>query len=162
MSTPSNRASNPAGKPPRKKDVTLDLTTARQMLPLVKGIVTDIVDAHKLLARLAPEREMLEDVRRALDWAGRQRRYSIGDEIARAEKNMTAAVSELTALGLKLLDPDAGAVDFPTRINNRAAAFTWKPGDDSVAYWHYSGEEHRRPIPTDWQSGAAVRYRAEP
>jgi hypothetical protein len=162
MSTPSNRASNPAGKSPRKKDVTLDLTTARQMLPLVRGIVTDIVDTHKLLARLAPEQEMLEEVRRNLDWAGRQRRYAVGDEIARAEKNLGTAVSELNALGLKLIDPQTGSVDFPTRINGRAAAFTWQPGDESVGFWHYSGEDHRRPIPSDWQSGAPIRYRSEP
>ena len=42
MSNTPNRASNSAGKP-RKKDITLDLSTAQQMLPLVKSIVADIV-----------------------------------------------------------------------------------------------------------------------
>ena len=37
MSNTPNRASNSAGKP-RKKEVTLDLTTARQMLPLVQSM----------------------------------------------------------------------------------------------------------------------------
>ena len=33
MSNTPNRATNPAGKP-RKKEIALDLTTARQMLPV--------------------------------------------------------------------------------------------------------------------------------
>ena len=52
MSNSPNRASrHPAGKP-RKPDVTLDLPTARQMLPLVRSIVTDIVATHHRLAEL--------------------------------------------------------------------------------------------------------------
>lgn len=162
MSTTPNRASNSAGKPSRRKDVTLDLATARQMLPLVRGIVTDIVNIHQQLVRLAPEREMLDEFRRNLDWAGRQRRYAVADDIARAEKNLSAAVSELTALGLKLVDPSEGAVDFPTRINGRPAAFSWKSDEESVSHWHYANEDRRRSIPTDWQSGVPLRNRSEP
>ena len=55
MSSTPNRATNPAGKP-RKKEVTLDLSTARQMLPLVKSIVTDIVNSRLAIARWQPRR----------------------------------------------------------------------------------------------------------
>ena len=54
MSSTPNRASNPAGKP-RRKEITLDLTTARQMLPLVRSIVSDIVTSRTALNKLAPE-----------------------------------------------------------------------------------------------------------
>lgn len=161
MSTPSNRATNPAGKPPRRKAVTLDLTTARKMLPLVRGIVADVVDAQTNLTRLTNEREMLDESRLALDWAGRQRRYSVADDIAHAEKALATAVTELTGLGLKLADPAAGAVDFPTRINGRPAAFAWQPGDDAVSFWHYADEDHRRTIPADWQTGTPLRHRSD-
>ena len=53
MSNTPNRASNSAGKP-RKKEVTLDLTTARQMLPLVRSIVTDVLNSRRAINRLAP------------------------------------------------------------------------------------------------------------
>ena len=59
MSNTPNRASNSAGKP-RKKDVSLDLTTARQMLPLIQSIVTDIVNSRRVLNKLAPEQERLD------------------------------------------------------------------------------------------------------
>ena len=162
MSSSPNRASrHPAGKP-RKPDVTLDLPTARQMLPLVRSIVTDIVDTHHRLAELTVEQEALDSNRRGLGWTERQRRYTVHEDVARSEKHLTGAVSELSALGLTLVDPRAGQVEFPTRINGRPAAFSWRLGEEMVGHWHYTGEEYRRPIPADWQHGSPLRTRAEP
>ena len=162
MSTPSHRASNSAGKSSRTKNLTLDLNTAKQMLPLVRSIVAEIVNTHRRLSQLAPEQELLDDSRRALNWAGRQRRYALADEIGSAEKTLTGAVAELSALGVTLIDGNAGQVDFPTRINGRPAAFTWQFGEDAVSHWRYTGEDGRRPIPNGWQSGTPLRYRSEP
>ncbi len=162
MSSSPNRASpHPAGKP-RRKDVTVDLPTARQMLPLVRSIVADIADTQKRLTGLTSEQEALDRNRRALGWTDRQRRYAVHDEVAKAEKNLAGAVSELDALGLTLVDAEAGRVDFPTRINGRPAAFSWQLGEDAVQFWRYAGEDHRRPIPPDWQPGTPIRYRGEP
>lgn len=160
MSTPSRRASQSSGKS-RKKDVTLDLSTTRQMLPLVKSIVADIVGTKQRLTKLVPEQETLERNRRSLGWVERQRRYSITDEIAQAERNLTGAVTELDALGLTLVNDVMGQVDFPTRINGRPAAFSWQLGEEGVAHWHYTGELQRRPIPSDWQQGTPLRVRGE-
>jgi hypothetical protein len=160
-STP-NRASNPAGKP-RKKDVTHDLTTARQMLPLVRSIVTDIVTSRRVIAALTPEQERLDRHRRDLVWQERQRRYQVTDEIAAAEQTLTTATIELAGLGVNLVDGDSGEVDFPTKVNGRAAAFTWRLGDDGVRHWRYQGEEQVRPIPTDWEGKTPVlQFRSKP
>ena len=156
MSNTPNRASNSAGKP-RKKEVTLDLTTARQMLPLVKSIVTDIVNSRRALSKLTPEQERLERQRRDLVWQERQRRYQIGDEIAAAEKAWATAVGELNGLGVTLVDDEVGEVDFPTKVNGRTAAFSWIIGEDGLRHWHYADEESRRPIPADWdKTGGTV------
>lgn len=155
MSNTPNRALNPAGKP-QKKEVALDLTTARQMLPLVKSIVSDIVNSRQILSRLTPEQERLDRHRRDLVWQERQRRYQVTDEIASIERTLTHATGELAGLGVNLVDEEVGEVDFPTKINGRAAAFTWKFGDDSVGHWHYQGEEQLRPIPTDWDQSTPV------
>ncbi len=157
MSATPHRASNPAKT--RTKSVTLDLPTARHMLPLVRSIVAEIVETHKRLGKLNPEQELLERSRRSLNWVARQRRYAIQDEISSAEKAMSGAVTELTALGVKLTDPEVGQVDFPTKINGRPAAFTWKLGEEAVSFWHYTGEEQPRPIPADWQPGTPLRGR---
>lgn len=165
MSSTPNRASNPPGKP-RRKDISLDLPTARQMLPLVRSIVSEIVTSRLTLNKLTPEQERLERHRRDLVWQERQRRYQVGEEISAAEKSLHTAVTELNTLGVSLIDDEFGEVDFPTKINGRSAAFNWKLGDDGVAHWHYSGEEQRRPIPSDWDSASAVatpiRFRGQP
>lgn len=163
MSSTPNRAGNPAGKP-RRKDTTLDLPTARQMLPLVRSIVSDIVTSRTALAELAVEQDRLDRQRRDLAWQERQRRYQVSEDVRSAERNLSAAVTELTALGVNLLDDAAGEVDFPTKVNGRSAAFSWKLGEDRVGHWHYSGEDARRPIPADWDAPAAVptRYRGQP
>jgi hypothetical protein len=160
MSSSPNRASHSAGKP-RRKDVSVDLTTARRMLPLVKSIVADIVDTQNRMTRLAPERDALDDSRRALDWASRQRRYAVHDELTQAETALTNAVTELDAIGVTLVDRNACLVDFPTRINGRQAAFSWRLGEDGVGHWRYAGEKSRRPIPTDWQPGTPIRLRSD-
>jgi hypothetical protein len=161
MSNMPNRATNPAGKP-RKKEVTLDLTTARSMLPLVQSIVADIVTTRRALNKLTPESERLERHRRDLVWQERQRRYQVADEIAAAEKALAVAVGELNGLGVTLVDDEVGEVDFPTKVNGRTAAFSWIAGEDGLRHWHYADEESRRPIPADWDKAGAVtatRYR---
>lgn len=160
MSGPSQRATGPTGQPKRKQNA-IDLTTARQMLPLVESIVRDIVDTRKRLANLSSEQDVLDRERRSLTWESRRRRYSVTDELSTANKAYSAAVGELSQLGVSLVDPTAGCVDFPTRINGRPAAFTWQMGEDGVGYWRYAGEDQRRPIPTDWQQGTALRSRGE-
>src|SRR5437867_3591982 len=157
MSNTPNRATNPASKP-RKKDIALDQTTARQMLPLVQSIVSDIVTTRQAIARLAPEQDRLERHRRDLVWLERLRRYQLSDEIAAAEKTLTNAVSELSGLGVSLIDDEAGEVDFPTKINGRPAAFSWKLGDQALVHWHYQGEAQRRPIPHDWDQGMPLTH----
>ncbi len=160
-STP-NRAGNPPGKS-KPKDVTLDLLTVRQMLPLVRSIVTDIVASRLTIATLTPEQERLDRHRRDLVWPERLRRYQVTDEIAAAQQTLTTATSELAGLGVTLVDGDSGEVDFPTRVNGRAAAFTWKLGEEGVRHWRYQGEKQLHPIPADWETKTPpARLRNQP
>lgn len=148
-SSPKN-ASNSPGKA-KKKDANLDFGTAARMLPLVRSIVTDVVTVCNTLDALAPEQQTLDEYRRHLNWTSRQRRYAIQDEVQQAEKALNAAVEELDALGVSLVDPQSGRVEFPTRVNGRSAAFSWQPGEADLSFWRYAGEELRRPIPIDWR-----------
>jgi hypothetical protein len=143
----------------KRKDVTLDLPTARQMLPLVQSIVRDIVDHRSQLTKLHPEQDNLDRHRRDLAWQERERRYNIQEEIQAVEGAFKKAVTELRELGLALVDGDAGRVAFPTRINGRPAVFTWQPGEDNVVYWSYEDEELRRPIPNEWIPGTPLRLK---
>jgi hypothetical protein len=145
----------------KKPEITVDLPTARHMLPLVKSIVRDIVDTKKNLSQLHPEQESLERHRRELNWKERERRYRIDDEIAAAEKSYKSAISELRGLGVDLIDGDHGRVAFHTRINGRPAVFTWQQGEDNVGHWNYEDEEQRRPIPNEWIPGTPLRLKGK-
>ena len=149
MNSSPNRASHNTGKS-RRKDVNLDLSTARQMLPLVRSIVSDIVATASQLNNLEPEQATLDEYRRSLTWASRERRYAIHEATETAQKNLKVAVVELDSLGVSIVDSNVGRVDFPTRINGRPAAYSWQLGEDQVGFWRYDGEDLRRPIPTDW------------
>jgi len=163
MSKSSNRASEPAGKPRRnKKEISLDLGTARKMLPLVRHIVLDIIGVQASLLKLTPELDRLDRHRHDLAWQERERRYQVNDEISSAQKFMSHAVNELSELGVGLVDPEIGVVEFPTKINGRPAVFVWRNGEEKLATWHYSGEEQNRPIPSDWEKTATLRYSGQP
>jgi hypothetical protein len=149
MNSSPNRAPKPPGKA-QPKSILHDVSGARKMLPLVRGIVNDIVAANGRLKMLNTQQELLDETRRGLPWEARQRRYSVHEEVGATEAALSAAADELNTLGVMLADGTLGRVDFPTRINGRTAAFSWQLGEDSVRYWRYSGEEQRRPIPTEW------------
>ncbi len=144
----------------RRKSGPVDLSTARQMLPLVRSIVSDIVDSKKNLLDLTHEQDLLDRDRRKLEWAARHRRYSLREEVAKAEQNYGMALTELDALGVSLVDLSNGRVDFPTRINGRSAAFSWQLGEEAVGHWRYTEEEQLRPIPKDWEQGTPLRLRS--
>jgi len=138
-----------------------DLTSARRKLPLVEAIVRDIVGTKKVLAELTAERDTLDSFRRELTWASSSRRYTVTEEAARAESTYATAVGELSELGVALVDADAGAVEFPTKINGQPAAFSWRLGEDEVRFWRPAGDTSRRPIPAEWRAGSA-RGRNQP
>src|SRR5437764_8633062 len=83
-----------ASENPERGEVVLSLQTVQRMLPLVQRIVDDFLVSQNLLARLQPEEATLDRSRRTLDWPGRQRRYRLKDEVARAEHGMQSAREE--------------------------------------------------------------------
>jgi hypothetical protein len=144
-----NTAHNAPDKPGRP-EVVLDLATASKMVPLVRGIVADILEHQRHLAALEPELDDLDRQRRTLAWPKRQRRYQVREEIATATQHLQQAFAELEALGVALLDPAKGRVGFPTVVNNRQAFFSWQPGEDRLTTWHFVEESVRRTIPPGW------------
>ena len=129
----------------------LTWTTAQSMLPLVRGIVGDIVQLHGVLAQLHPEKTRLDRERLSLDWPSRRRRYQVTEEIARTEARLQEARAELEGLGVALVDEELGQVGFPTIVNNRRAFFSWRPSDEAVEFWHFVDNHHRRPVPAAWK-----------
>ncbi len=140
-----------------RREVVLDLATGNRMLLLVRRIVTDIQNQSRILARMRPEQDRLDRGRRTLSWPERQRRYQIREEVADAEQALQDALAELEVLSVTLLDPLSGQVGLPTLVNDKRAFFSWKPGEEGLSFWHFAGEEQRRPIPASWIKAADLR-----
>src|ERR1700724_4640746 len=93
--TKSNTSDNPG-----HKGAVLSLTTACQMVPRVRGVVKDIVEAQERLSRMNPELQMLDEHRRSLPWPSRSRRYFLTEETAMEQRRLQGALAELDSLGV--------------------------------------------------------------
>lgn len=148
-----------ASRPSRSQDrtgIVLDLPTVTKMLPLVRHIVADLLDAEQQMGGLLWEREGLDRNRRTLSWPERQRRYFVLDEVTKLEQRRKDAVGELKVLGVQVLDVAHGRVGFPTIVNTKPAYFSWQAGEDGVGFWHFLGDDRRRPIPASWAKEAPL------
>jgi hypothetical protein len=144
-----NTASGAFEKPDRRETL-FTLTVARRMVPLVRRIVADVCQNRQRLGLAQPELEVLDRQRHDLRWPERSRRYQLREEVATAEQHLQQALAELEPLGVVLVDADAGRVGFPTIVNGRRAYFSWKPGEETLKFWHFAGETVRRLIPLSW------------
>jgi hypothetical protein len=143
-----------ASRPSRSQDrsgIVLDLPTVRKMLPLVRQIVSDLLEGEQKLVTLLWEQGGLDRNRKELSWPERQRRYFVLDEVGRLEQRRKDAVAELKELGVQVLDVVHGRVGFPTIVNTKPAYFSWRPDEDEVNHWHFAGDDDRRRlIPVSW------------
>jgi hypothetical protein len=151
MSHYSKRASNPS-KSSGKAEIVLDLPTVCKMLPLVRQIVVELLEAEQTHGNLLSERAKLDHDRLKLSWPERKRRYDVQDDIDRVEQTRRALTHELEQLGVQVIDPTHGRVGFPTIVNAKPAFFSWQLGEDEVSYWHFAGDsDRRRAIPPNWK-----------
>jgi hypothetical protein len=142
-------ASNVSDRPDRD-EIILDLPTAQRMVPLVRHIIEDIHQTRARLGGMQLEKGRLDQERRLLKWPSRSRRYQLREEIAEAEHHLNQALAELAGLGVVVVDPEAGQIGFPTRVNGNRAYFSWRPGEDRLRHWHFPEETIRRLIPATW------------
>jgi hypothetical protein len=154
-----HRASG-ASDSPGRREVVYNLGTGRRLLPLLRQIVGDLVSQYQQRARLIPELSRLDRQKISLDWAGRQRRYQVQEEIANLDRRHQETLLELNDLGVVLISPD-GLVGLPTRVNRKLAYFSWKPGEEVLRFWHFPGEETRRPIPASWKEYGEMRVQVK-
>jgi hypothetical protein len=146
-----------SGEKLRKKKHPVDLNTARRMLPLVQRIVTDIVHDAEELDRYTFEQEGLDRNKITLSWPERQRRYAVQTEVTRLQLRLDESRRELDSLGAILVSRSKGSIGFPTMIHGRAAYFSWQLGEDGVNFWHFDGENTRRPIPPNGFDSGILR-----
>jgi len=150
MSGSTENRTSGAFEKSRGPSATFTWPAAQRMLPLVRRIVADLLHHRQHLARMNAEKGHLDRNRRSLDWPARSRRYQLQEEIAAADGDLKASLTELEGLGVVLVDREAGQVGFPTFVNDRPACFSWRPGEEGLRYWHFADDAARHEIPVSW------------
>ena len=111
---------------------------ANQMLPLVRKIVTDILDTgHRIRAvsvELGPKAQGAPEIEKLLD-------------------QLDALFDELEELGCSYKDWnfEVGLVDFPAMLDGREVMLCWRSDEPELQYYHEAEEGFagRKPIPKE-------------
>lgn len=125
---------------------------ANKTLPLVKAIVSDIVqlfnDVHERRNRLNRIRQKPGKTERAEDNPYEEEVLQIQKELETDIDRLDSFVDELLQLGIELKDPAKGLVDFFTIRDGKEAYLCWQLGEEEIAYWHdlESGFSGRQPL----------------
>ena len=119
---------------------------ANKMLPLVRRIVRDIVDAHRAWARAVQAFEAAATWTRA-DSPSSQL-ATLEAEVRRLAAEIEGYLGELRELGVEFKGFEQGLVDFPGERDGRIVYLCWKLDEDTVSFWHEvaDGYTGRQPI----------------
>jgi len=113
---------------------TFTVEQANRMLPLVRRIVRDIVDAHQTWQRAVQSYETAATWTRA-DSPSTQLKVLEGD-VRRLAMEIEGYLVELRELGVDFKGFDQGLVDFPGEREGRVVCLCWKLDEDEVKFWH--------------------------
>lgn len=119
--------------------------TANAALPLVRAIVSDIVDLETRVRAAMGDYRSLKAERDARQDKLNEARRLLGDLVAERD----ACEDELAELGVRLGDAERGICDFPAEVDGELVFLCWELGEDRVAYYHprNGGFAERRPLP---------------
>ncbi len=116
------------------------LDEAESRLPLVRSIVSDIVelyrDIHDRQSRLTRVLELRGETKQHVGRLYSEELEEMERELENDLTRLDSFVEELEDLGVELKDPHAGLVDFHTWIDGREACLCWQLGEPEIQYWH--------------------------
>ncbi len=125
---------------------TFTVEQANRMLPLVRRIVRDIVDAHRAWTR------SMQAYENAATWtradAPSAHVTALENEVRRLAAEIEGYLRELRELGVDFKGFEQGLVDFPGEREGRIVCLCWKLDEDEVSFWHEvaDGYAGRQPI----------------
>jgi len=125
---------------------TFTVEQVNRMLPLVRRIVRDIVDAHRAWSRAVQSYETAATWTRAD--APSNHVTALEDEVRRLAAEIEGYLVELRELGVDFKGFEQGLVDFPGEREGRVVYLCWKLDEDEVKFWHEvtDGYAGRQPL----------------
>jgi hypothetical protein len=119
---------------------------ANRTLPLVRKIVEDVVQQHRLWRETILELDLVASSSRA------DEPHERAEQLERQAQNLAREIDgyqrELEALGIQLKDRRLGLVDFPSEMAGRHVLLCWRLGEPEVQFWHEVDEGYaaRHPL----------------
>jgi hypothetical protein len=119
-------------------EIEVLVTRLSKMIPLVSRIMRDIMNDQK----------QINDLNTKKSTVAKEKVPDIGNEVNRLEERKTSRMGELFSLNWKPESLSNGSAKFHCLFDDRSITFSWKMGEGSVMFWHWSGERFtaRRPI----------------
>jgi hypothetical protein len=119
---------------------------ANRTLPLVRKIVEDVVQQHRRWRETIMELDLVASTTRSD--APHERAEQLEQQALAQARELDGYQKELEALGIQLMDPRIGLVDFPSEIGGRNVLLCWRLGEPEVQYWHEldAGYAGRQPL----------------
>ena len=129
---------------------TFTLPEAQLLLPVLRSLLKQAIDAKKLIETI--DTEFQELAHRIFLSGGLL--VEIGKAATRrAERDKTVqrikdVVAEIDATGVQVKDLDMGLLDFPCVVDGKTILLCWKMGDEKITHWHdlEEGYAGRKPI----------------
>ena len=115
------------------------VASANQTLPLVRAIVSDIVE---LYPEVRDREERLTRITRGRSKDSRpddlysEEVEQVRQDLERDVERLQGFIDELLELGVEFKDPVLGLVDFPAQRNGKEVCLCWKLGESCVDFWH--------------------------
>jgi hypothetical protein len=115
------------------------VASANQTLPLVRAIVSDIVELYR---EVREREERLTRITRGRTKESRpddpyvEEVEQIRQELERDVDRLQGFIDELQELGVEFKDPVMGLVDFPAKRDGKEVYLCWKLGEPRVEFWH--------------------------
>jgi hypothetical protein len=116
-------------------------------LPLVRGIVTDLLATHQRWTELVARYELATGPLRA-DAGEPDQIVALRDSAAHEAERINTCLVELEELGGVFKGFEMGLVDFYALKDDRLVFLCWQPGEDHITHWHEvdGGFSARQPI----------------
>ncbi len=129
---------------PDPRYFTLD--EANRTLPLVRRIVTDIVELYPEVQRKLATLRRLARMEEAPELS--RRMEDLRDRLEADSDALNGYLDELSRIGCQFKGFEDGLVDFHAWLEGRPVLLCWKLGEDEIAWWHEldGGYAGRRPL----------------
>jgi hypothetical protein len=111
---------------------------ANAVLPLVRAIVTDVVQLSREIIDRRERVTLLTSGRgeSAHSDVYREELDQVEEELEKDHERLQSYVNELVELGVEPKSGPDGLVDFPAQMDGRLVFLCWKLGEPEVLHWH--------------------------